>query len=553
MRWLIAALILVAATVAYVGSPFVSRELDLHDEGLVLTNAAFLAQGLWPHRDFWTYYPPGQYLLLAGLFHLAGPSMVIGRLLFLVTLVTVIIASFWVLHQWTRHVVVAMLGAAFILCWYGLLWPAPLGIHTAMALLLATLGLQGLALRRQQAWPMALGGMTTALTMGVRHDVGAALLLASLFSWLMAAILRGAGLKARTFPAGAGWACLGGFCLVMIPAAVGLAAVAPWRAVVNDLVVYVLSRHLAILPVPCPLPLPAIRPFLHGSGGLLAWLLEAFQRLMLWYLPPAGMALGAGWLAWATWRRSRWGVWEQQGLTLLAVGWALLPLGLIRCDWVHRTYVVIPPLLWLTGLLWLGLQRLRGRPRRLLRWAAGGLLLAASAPRILHPAWGAPSVALALERARGIRTCDRRGARDVERLVRFLQRATRPDEAIYIATRFQGRILASQEVGLYFLSARPAGTRYAESWMSLLTDEHVQRTIIQDLEERGVRLLVLRALEPRELSLINGVLTPQKLEAQPVAPLLDAYVEERFERIAQVGPFELYRRSATPPEVSLDK
>src|SRR5262249_54154576 len=43
------------------------REIGPHDEGLILEGAWRIAHGQWPYRDFWANYPPGQFVVLAGL------------------------------------------------------------------------------------------------------------------------------------------------------------------------------------------------------------------------------------------------------------------------------------------------------------------------------------------------------------------------------------------------------------------------------------------------------------------------------------------------------
>ena len=46
-----------------------------NDEGLMLQAAARIAAGQSPYDDFWWFYPPGQPLLLGGLWAVLGPSL----------------------------------------------------------------------------------------------------------------------------------------------------------------------------------------------------------------------------------------------------------------------------------------------------------------------------------------------------------------------------------------------------------------------------------------------------------------------------------------------
>ena len=51
-----------------------------NDEGLMLAAASRIAEGQVPYSDFWWFYPPGQPYLLAGLWELFGPSLLVWRL-----------------------------------------------------------------------------------------------------------------------------------------------------------------------------------------------------------------------------------------------------------------------------------------------------------------------------------------------------------------------------------------------------------------------------------------------------------------------------------------
>src|SRR5437868_12960544 len=54
--------------------------LTIFDEGLLLTNANALLAGQVPYRDFYTLYPPGVFLIIAGLWKVFGISGMIPRL-----------------------------------------------------------------------------------------------------------------------------------------------------------------------------------------------------------------------------------------------------------------------------------------------------------------------------------------------------------------------------------------------------------------------------------------------------------------------------------------
>ncbi len=77
--------------------------------------------------------------------------------------------------------------------------------------------------------------------------------------------------------------------------------------------------------------------------------------------------------------------------------------------------------------------------------------------------------------------------------------------------------------------------------MPLLKEEKIQREIIDDLENRNVKLVVFRILEPYRLA-TSPVSSAEAYGKTRVAPLLDQYIEAQFEYADRVGSFEIYRR-----------
>src|SRR3954468_24470458 len=58
----------------------IQRDLNIYDEGSILVGAMRIANGDVPHRDFFTLYGPAQFYVLASLFKLFSPSVLVERL-----------------------------------------------------------------------------------------------------------------------------------------------------------------------------------------------------------------------------------------------------------------------------------------------------------------------------------------------------------------------------------------------------------------------------------------------------------------------------------------
>ncbi len=60
--------------------PFLFFSINIYDEGIILVNAQRILDGQIPHKDFWTIYPLGQYLVYAVYIKIFGHNLFLLRL-----------------------------------------------------------------------------------------------------------------------------------------------------------------------------------------------------------------------------------------------------------------------------------------------------------------------------------------------------------------------------------------------------------------------------------------------------------------------------------------
>lgn len=77
---------------------FFNKGLIFYDEGLYAHMAEMIMRGHIPYIDFFLQYQPGYFYLLAGLYKIFGPSIIVGRLLSLVICLGVFTASIYLLR-----------------------------------------------------------------------------------------------------------------------------------------------------------------------------------------------------------------------------------------------------------------------------------------------------------------------------------------------------------------------------------------------------------------------------------------------------------------------
>src|SRR5438093_4914216 len=103
-----------------------------YDEGLLLTNARLIQRGLVPHRDFYTQYAPGMYLLIAAIWRLSGVSPLAVRLSSTaIHLVVALLAARLVGRATGRRV--SLLTVGLTLCWLAPLDPVAYAWTAALA------------------------------------------------------------------------------------------------------------------------------------------------------------------------------------------------------------------------------------------------------------------------------------------------------------------------------------------------------------------------------------------------------------------------------------
>jgi hypothetical protein len=483
------------ATVQSLGAPIMR-----YDEGLLLTHSRIVLEGGVPHRDFYTNYPPGIYLAIAGLWRATGETP-------------------WAL----RH-----LG---------------LGLHVAIALLLGRLA--GRALSRALC-PLACG---LALLWLLPLQAVPYAWLAGLALALLALEL---GLAARPFACGAalaGVACFRHDLFVYLAACLGALALL-WRARLPDVrraSAFALGLALPLLAVFAPLlaragPGPVLRDLLldqvryvsaarrlplpdllAAPGPLPAFLADYFPGAVALALAGTVLAL----LALAA--RRPLGLAGPAAVAMLgALSLAVLPQMLGRTDSAHALFSATPALA-LAALL------LRALAQRVRPAALGGILLLAGALLLALPLWtrlwlrplGWPELPSGPPPYHGLPV-----TRDQARAIAWVSRHTRPGEPIYVGLGDHSRMVGN-EVDFYFFADRPGSTRYLQFDPGLVTRADVQRGMIREIEAKGTRVAVLvqccRRDEPNE-------------SRRPGASLLDRYLRRRFAPVKRFGPYLVAER-----------
>ena len=505
----------------------------VYDEGFALVNAVRLGDGEVPYRDFWTVYTPGEYYVVAGLFHVFGREIVVARIFDILVQALLCWQTYTLLRPRTgarTAGLVTALAALLIAACAQHLYP----LLTCMVLSLVALRLVIAATsgggRRHT---LAVAGVLITLSGWFRQDEGVYGVVMVMVVVAMARVTqRRAERSAPLLPtlardAGAfvGGALLS-FLLVFCPWAVRV----PLHTLVDQLVGF----PVGVLHEARHLPLPSLVPNLHAATEL-----GAAQVLTEWFLfyVVIGLALTGTILA-VLRRHALTGAETARADELLRTGFLALTLLHVaqmvgRFDFQHALPSVLYALL--LGAVGWSVVFGRGRPMgvRLLGWLSACLVISglAGLPSLqvirllsVSPPW---SCAASLEHARCVRL-----PTDEARAVELIRAHTSPSDPLFVGTTSHDTVFVNDALFYYLADRRPA-TRYHE-YSPLVTDtESVQSEMVGELEAERPPWIVLydapRSDEDNASSVSTGVV------------ILDDWIRANYLQDATVGSYQLWR------------
>ncbi|MBR6975511.1 MAG: glycosyltransferase family 39 protein, partial [Ottowia sp.] len=227
-------------------------DLNPYDEGIILTGADAIYRGRLPYRDFWTMYAPGQFYLLALLFHIFEPQEYLARCVGIVFRATAV-ALAWHMMQRFASKTLAALGASVLL--FVLIYlhfeASPVFPATVFALLALLLVEHGMARRHSAA--MLGAGICTAVATCFRQDIGL---------YAAVALIAGAGILRRTLWPAYTWRdaakIMSSYTAGILILGVPIAAFFLWNVPLHDLHENLVNIPLHIYPDFRRLPWPGM-------------------------------------------------------------------------------------------------------------------------------------------------------------------------------------------------------------------------------------------------------------------------------------------------------
>ncbi len=230
-----------------------SRFVNPFDEGLILVGSDRVLSGAVPYRDFYAIYGPAQFYVLAALFKLFGPSVLVERLWdLLICASTGLVVYLIIIRAWSRAraIIVAALTSLWLSYFQNFGYPIfPCLLFALLSLYCLIPVYEG----KRGILPLAASGICSGITILFRHDVGMATAVGNTFTLVLFHVTRDLDrsrqMRSLLFSISS---YAGGIALVVLPVFALFVAAGAVHAVLVNLVLIPARTYVRMRSMPFP-------------------------------------------------------------------------------------------------------------------------------------------------------------------------------------------------------------------------------------------------------------------------------------------------------------
>ena len=541
--WRIAALIFGCSLLLLVIS--MGRGVQVYDEALVLVGATRVADGAIPHRDFYTPYGPAQFYVLAGLFKLFGPSVLVERAWDSMVRAGIVTVAFLVVRR-TASRRDAWIAAAVILLWLRAVENYAYPVFPSLLFaLIAVLCVSPIFAGRGSRSLLFAGGFCVGIAVLFRFDSGAYAFAAVTFVLAAYALSKPQPLQKRIDQVIEILApCWLGVAVVCVPVALAFAANGVLHDFYFDIIYFPANYYRRMRAWPLPSLFQTLTtPFKMGVYLPFATWIAALIAVATVRRPTSASDRQDGW-AWIM-------------LLLGALSALFYFPGLVRAERAHMTLSVVPALMLAAALLPYTKAKLGGtfplgRIVVILLWlffVADLTLLSVvtvGRPVAHNLKWSLrPFQRTDGDDYAGMRSGSCRPTSGLERMVcfedhflarldaaRYIEANSLREDRIFVGYQRHDR-LSVNDILIYFECARRPATKWYQFDPGLQTSEAIQRETVRELQSVKPRYVLLYPAEdfsePNESSISTGV------------TLLDDFIRSNYRETKKFGIISVRR------------
>lgn len=491
------------------------RTVDRYDEGLILFGSVRVLFGDMPYRDFYANYGPAQFYVLAALFKMLGPSVLIERLWDLVIRSCTALVIFLTIYKiWSRKVALFVVFLIVLLLSsyksYGYpVFPCLLFSLLSLYFLVAAYGGNfGFA-------PLLASGICVGIAILFRYDFGILPAVAGAFTLGLFHITQKLDAQRRIEALLRSTAVyVAGIALALAPALALIFAAGGGHDMVFDLFILPSTAYVQTRSLPFPSIVRITNEILHLKLG-------SVHPLAV-YLPLLAAALGVFTAFFLDKSASLIGRLEQQALTSqrrwILVQLSILSLlffvrGSIRVDFIHMAPALVCALVIISLVVW-DIPR-HSTATRILSGIGFACLLVISVPPMVRSltqfarnvTWAPeastsdtlPNGVSGLGKSENVSCFPPAGLdrircfpipQDVLEATRYIQEHTEENDAIFVGMNRHDNTIAN-DILFYFLSKRLSATKWHHFDPGVQDRTEIQLEIIAELRMRRPQYIVL--------------------------------------------------------------
>ena len=520
------AIIIFACLFIYLLSGF-NYDFKIYDEGIAVVGANRIADGDIPYLDFWTIYPPGQYYLLAFIFKIFGFELINERicsiLIFFLTAILLNSISFN-LTKSSISIIAPILYVFFIS--YSTMYGTAMG--TSILLTLTSFYYFHKWIQSPSPKFLFLSSFFAGLTSIFRLDIGIYSILSNFIILFVYYTQLKLTLKIIIKNL---LTLILGFSIVTIPVYLTLFFYSGFNNVVEQLIIF----PSKIFPNYRSLPFPNPFDVFSGESSI------TFKLNMLWagivfYLPLI-IYISSIIIVYKNQNDGKIKIEKLKIIHIVISGLFFYMQASIRSDIEH-----LLPTLFISSVLLVYIFYIFGKNKLFKISFALLTLFLLSAPIYKKIELNKQNlVQLKIPRLNGILVNQIR-AFELNIIHNFFKENVRYNEKIFIGN-LRHDLIYINDVMMYFILNRMAGTKYHELSPGQATKNETQLAIIRDLQKNKVKFIILRKEElqipEKNLSSISSGIT-----------ILDDYLEINFNEVFSTPNYVI--KKAIEKKVTLD-
>jgi hypothetical protein len=532
----------------------INRRVGPYDEALILVGSTRVLAGDIPYRDFYANYGPAQFYVLAALFKVFGPSVLVERLWDLLVRSCVVLVIYLIVDRtWGRWRAIFL--AALTGMW--LSYFENYGYPVFPCLLFSLLSLYCLVPVYRGSRPIAsllASGVCVGITILFRHDVGIATALGGALTLGLFHLTQNPDprqkIRAMLWSAAI---YSGGIALAVVPPLALLVAAGAAQDMLDDLVLTPARIYVRMRSLPFSSVVQLARDAIH-LGHMRQ---EYNEPSLAVYLPILAVSLGV--LTLADYGKNR-GTADSADNQVLASQrlWILVQLsvfsllfffkGWVRPQAIQMALAIVPSVVIVTVCQ----MQARSRAAKILSavgiayllfisltpmWYAdarfeGNLAWAAESSGVLGPAEAVNGDCFPPPELQRLRCFYTRP--EYLPVVQYIEQHTADSEAILVGNDRHDKIAAGNML-LYFLSNRAPVTKWHHFDPGVQTTMEIQSEMVGELQTRRPRYVVLssewdNSEEPNESARSSGV------------TILDQYIHMNYRAVTAFGPISILER-----------